>query len=206
MPLAVIQFVPQETAFPAKVHDLLQHAATLIDTLVEARHEQPIVGFVPSDFAQVYRALECVDRMMLAPGRRFVEWGSGVGVVTCLAAMLGFDAVGIEIEPELVEASRQLADEHGVEVQFVEGSLLPAGAERLLDRQGDIAWLRSDGPDAYAALDLEPDDFDVVFAYPWPGEEQIIFDLFDRYASTGAVLITFHGQEGIRMQRKMARR
>ena len=35
-------------------------------------------------------------------------------------------------------------------------------------------------------LGLDPDDFDIVFAYPWPGEEQIIFDLFASHAATGA--------------------
>ena len=54
-------------------------------------------------------------------------------------------------------------------------------------------------------LDLEPDDFDVVFAYPWPGEEQVIFDLFADTAAVGSLLLTYHGMDGVRLQRKVKR-
>jgi predicted O-methyltransferase YrrM len=202
MPLAIVQFAPVADPLPAAARRLCDDAQARIDAFIEARHARPIVAYVPSDFAQVYQAMESIERQMLAPGRRFVEWGSGVGVATCLAAMLDFDAIGIEIEPELVEISRELADDHGLDVEFVHGSFLPEGAEEMVDQQGDVAWLRTDGPDAYAELQLEADDFDVVFAYPWPGEEQLVFDVFEAYAATGALLLTFHGQEGMRLQRR----
>ena len=66
-----------------------------------------------------------------------------------------------------------------------------------LDWADDVAWLSTDGPDGYEELELEPDDFDVVFAYPWPGEEQVIFDLFADSAAVGALLLTYHGHEGV---------
>jgi hypothetical protein len=44
-----------------------------------------------------------------------------------------------------------------------------------------------------------------VFAYPWPGEEQVIFDLFADTASVGALLLTYHGIDGVRLQRKVKR-
>ena len=69
----------------------------------------------------------------------------------------------------------------------------------------DVAWLSTSGPDGYEELHLEPDDFDVIFAYPWPGEEQVIFDLFADCAAVGALLLTYHGQEGVRLQRKVKR-
>ena len=47
-----------------------------------------------------------------------------------------------------------------------------------------------------------PDDFDVIFAYPWPGEEDVIMQLFDRYAAVGALLLTYHGIEELRIRRK----
>ena len=61
------------------------------------------------------------------------------------------------------------------------------------------------GPNGYDELELEPDDFDVVFAYPWPGEEQVIFDLFDDCAAVGALLLTYHGINDLRLQRKVKR-
>jgi hypothetical protein len=206
MTLTHVSFAEQNSPLPEEVASLCLDAELRIEDFVEGRRDKPLVAFVPSDFAIVYRALEAARELMLAPGRRFVEWGSGMGVVSCLAAMLGFDAIGIEIEPELVALSERLASDFGLDVEFVEGSFLPVGSEELVDQQGDVTWLRTDGADAYALLDLEPDDFDVVFAYPWPGEEQIVFDVFEAYAATGALLITFHGQEGIRMQRNTGRR
>jgi len=69
----------------------------------------------------------------------------------------------------------------------------------------DFAWMTTDAPSAYEDLGLEPDDFDLIFAYPWPGEEQVIFDLFADCASTGALLLTYHGLEGVRLQRRVNR-
>ena len=54
----------------------------------------------------------------------------------------------------------------------------PTASCRASTGPDDVAWLTTTGPDGYDELELEPDDFDVVFAYPWPGEEQVIFDLF----------------------------
>ena len=204
MPLAVVEISPVPKQIPQPVEALIRDAQSRIDQFVDMRLGDPIVAFVPSDFGSVQQALIQIAAGGLAPGRQFVEWGCGMGVATCLAALLDFNAVGIEIEPDLVELSRSLATDHRIDAQFVRGSFLPPGAEELVDMQAEVAWLRTDGPDAYAELGLEPDDFDVVFGYPWPGEEQILFDLFERYSATGALLLTFHGQEGIRLHRKVS--
>ena len=82
---------------------------------------------------------------------------------------------------------------------------MPHGAEPRLDWTGGVSWLSTGGPDGYAELELDPDDFDIVFAYPWPGEEQVIFDLFTDSAAVGTLLLTYHGQEGLRLHRKLKR-
>jgi hypothetical protein len=51
-------------------------------------------------------------------------------------------------------------------------------------------------------LGLDPDDFDVVFAYPWPDEEQTIADLFAEYSKARAVLVTYHELGGLRVRQK----
>ena len=186
----------------AAVEALLRDADRRIELFQQARKDTPVAGFVPSDFPTVYHHLAALAELNLAAGHRFLEWGSGAGVVACLAAMLDFDAVGIEIEPDLIIIANGLAEDHEIEAQFICGSFVPEGAEDLLDRQEDITWLRSDGANAYEELGLEPDDFDVIFAYPWPGEEQIVFDLFAKTAAVGALLVTYHGQEGVRVARK----
>jgi SAM-dependent methyltransferase len=171
----------------------------------DADFQASIPAFVPSDFEQVYRALVWIRDSRLAAGQRLLEWGSGIGVVACLAAQLGFDAIGIEIEPPLVKIARSLAADHHVAVEFACGSYVPSGAEPFVDTAGEVTWLRTDRPDSYADLELEPEDFDVIFAYPWPGEEQVIFDLFKSCAAVGALLLSYHSQDGLRLQRKVRR-
>ena len=49
---------------------------------------------------------------------------------------------------------------------------------------------------------LEVTELDVVFAYPWPGEEEAVVDLFEAFAADGTLLVTYHGLEDLRLQRK----
>src|SRR5690606_19016339 len=128
------------------------------------------------------------------------------GVVAALADALGFRSHGIEIDPELVANGKRLARDFRRAPSLVEGTFVPPGAERFIDMPGEHAWLAGGGLDGYDALGMEPDDFDVIYAYPWPGEEHIIERLFDRCAASGALLVTFRGVEGVRVHRKRPRR
>ncbi|MGL4513210.1 MAG: hypothetical protein ACRCT8_08980 [Lacipirellulaceae bacterium] len=206
--LATVPLDPPVRPLAQRVQALLDDADERIERFVFDHRDNPVPAFVPCDFVSVHYAIERIVELNLAPGNRFVEWGSGLGVVTCLAGFAGFDAIGIEIEPELVEASIELAADHGAEAEFVCGSFVPVGADDVLERHAsslarNVTWLRSDGDDAYDELGLDPDDFDFVFAYPWPGEEGVVFDLFAEYASVGALLLTHHGEEDLRLRRKV---
>src|SRR2546423_1671474 len=86
----------------------------------------------PAATLAAFGALQALAESALAPGGRFCEWGSGFGVVTCLAAMIGFDACGIEIEPDLVAAARRLAADFDLSAEFVCGSFVPRGGEACL--------------------------------------------------------------------------
>ena len=57
--------------------------------------------------------------------------------------------------------------------------------------------------EAYRDMDLEIEDFDVIFAYPWPTEEEQYCELFRCFADYGAVLITYSMTEGMRAYRKV---
>jgi hypothetical protein len=116
--------------------------------------------------------------------------------------MLDFDACGIEIEGELVEATRRLADDFGLPAEFVRGSFIPPGGEVHVRAGGQYAWLTTEVDHAYEELGLSPDDLDVIFAYPWPDEECVTWDLFERYAAVGAVLVTYHGCGDFQLRRK----
>ncbi len=202
--LADVEFEPPKLPIPPEIAALLADAEQRIDALDNTTRIE-IPAFVPSNFQVAYRALAEIRASNLATGRRFIEWGSGIGVVACLASSLDFDAVGIEIEPKLVAIAQQLAGDHGIQVQFAVGSFVPDGVVPRVDWVDGVAWLTTEGVDGHEELELDPDDFDVVFAYPWPGEEQVIFDLFADTASVGSLLLTYHGIDGVRLQRKVKR-
>jgi hypothetical protein len=204
MRLVEINLALSNEPITTSIISLLADAQQQIETL-ENESRAAIPAFVPSDFQLVYRGLVAIKSANLATGRRFMEWGSGLGVVTCLAALFGFEAAGIEIEPKLVRMADKLARKHRITADFVCGNFVPPSADTLAESFGDITWLSAGGPDGYDQLALDPDDFDVVFAYPWPGEEQVIFDLFTSCAAVGALLLTYHGQDGLRLQRKVKR-
>ncbi|GAF86733.1 unnamed protein product, partial [marine sediment metagenome] len=170
-----------------------------------------LTGFVPSDFVTVYQALRAIAEAKLAPGTSLCEWGSGFGVVALLAAMLEFRACGIEVERDLVDASRRLAEDFGLPVEFVHGSFVPLGAEACAeeayaDNNADFFWLVTDADNAYNELGLDPEDFDVVYAYPWPSEECLIESLFEKYAAEGALLLTHNKYQSVRLRRKVGKR
>ncbi len=206
MPLESIELPIDAPRFrrtpPPEVVSLLRDADEFVHNFVEDRLDDPIAGYVPCDFQLAYFALRHVVERRLMLGSTFCEWGSGLGIVSCLAACLDFDASGIEIEGELVEASTAFARDHEIVVELVQGSFIPPGSDDCLDDVGDFAWLLPGGHDGHALLDLDVDDIDVVFAYPWPGEEDIVFDLFNHHAAPGALLLTYHGMDSMRLQRK----
>jgi hypothetical protein len=204
MPLNEVELNARVQPIPDDVARLIADAQQRVEEFSDAQ-AAIVPAFVPSDFELVYHGLAAIESCRLATGRRFVEWGSGIGVITCLAETLGFDAVGIEIESQLVDIAVALAEAHDIDVQFARGSFLPPGTEPRLEMPDDVAWLATTGADGYDELDAEPDEFDLVYAYPWPGEEQVIFDLFADSAAAGALLLTYHGQEGLRLQRKVGR-
>ena len=136
-------------------------------------------GFVASDFALVNTALERIVEERLARGPLFCEWGSGFGVVAMLASMLSFEAYGIEVQCELVLAAEELADYFGCDVRFAHGSFV-ASCDQDLIESAERSWWHTNEGSAYEDLDLEPEDFDLFFAYPWPGgidENGFFYDL-----------------------------
>jgi len=204
MPLVHIDVTPTEGAPPARVAEFMREANQRIDAFYEARWKKPIVAFVPSDLEATWRMLDALFKSKTAPGRSFVEWGSGFAAVAGVASLAGFRACGIEIERPLVDEARKLMRDSRLEVEIVHGNFVPADAGEIGDCNVDFTWLAEGGPDGHDALGLDPRDFDVVFAYPWPGEEKVIHRIFEAYGETGALLVTFHGKDGLQVRRKEA--
>ncbi len=74
---------------------------------------------------------QCGESVRFTSGNRFCEWGSGLGTATCLASLMGFNAMGIEIEPELVLRARRLASEFNLPASFLQTSFLIEGYDFL---------------------------------------------------------------------------
>lgn len=199
MPLIDVDVMADARPMPDRVRMFLREAQRRIERFQE---ECRVPAFVSSDFARVYAILRAIDGGRFAAGNLFCEWGSGFGVVACLAAMLEFDACGIEIEEELVKNAQHLAEDFDLPVQFVHGSFLTVEDELGLQEGDEFAWLSTEGQRRSGDLDIEPADFDVVFAYPWPDEEQLIARLFERHARAGALLVGYHGGDRLRVRRK----
>ena len=203
MPLVDLALPPLERALPPDARRFIREADRRIARFQVAC---TIPGFVPSDYASACQMLLALSGSSVARGRRLCEWGSGFGVVASLAAMLDFDSCGIEVESTLVGEAQRLAEDFGLSVEFVHGSFIPRGEEDRVHAGGVYSWLTTDGGEAYEDLGLDPADMDVVFAYPWPDEEVLIGDLFERHAGHGAVLATYHGGEDFRLRRKVGKR
>ncbi len=207
MPLVDIDISINGSVLPDDVVDFLREADLRVSQFVKNSPVR-VTGFVPSNFVTVYQALRAITEANLASGTSLCEWGSGFGVVASLAAMLEFKVCGIEIERGLVDASRRLADDFGLPVEFVHGSFVPSGAEAdveeaLADTSAEYFWLATDADDAYDELGLGPHGFDVVFAYPWPGEECLIEVLFEKYAAEEALLLTYNQYNSVRLRLKV---
>lgn len=159
------------------------------DRQVRQREFHP---FVPANYDRVLLTL----LRLRQPGLRFLEWGSATGVITIMADMLGFEAYGIEIDAHLVAFARELATRHGSKALFALGSFLPTGYRYRgpdKDQDGRLGTLGT-GESGYLQLGHPLEDFDIVFGYPWSGEEPIMRDLMTRYGRRDARLV-IHGAE-----------
>ena len=61
----------------------------------------------------------------------------------------------------------------------------------------------SPGEAAYDDLGRDLDEFAVVFSYPWPGAEPLHFEIFETHAAQGALLVTWHGADGVAVHRRV---
>jgi len=159
------------------------------DREVRAKRWHP---FVASDYPSVLRALG----ELRAPGLKFLEWGSATGVITIMADFLGFEAYGIEIDADLVTTARDLAARHGSRARFAAGSFLPS-AYRSKRTNGDARLgTIGEGASGYAELGYALDDFDIVYAYPWTGEEPVMLEVQEQCGDSDALLL-LHGNDGV---------
>lgn len=175
----------------ARLHALAEEGREIWDRFDMEVRQNGFHPFVAADYENVLQALLA----QRAPGQRFLEWGSATGVITIMADLLGFQAYGIELDARLVDQARELAAKHGSGARFAAGSFLPSGY-RYRPRHGDgRLGTIGDGESGYRELGVPLDDFDVVYAYPWGGEEPMMLDLMRSYGGRDARLLLLTGSE-----------
>ena len=118
----------------------------------------------------------CVDRNPV-----FCEWGSGVGLVTLLASLMGMSATGIEIEEELIDIAEGFSRQYKIPASFVHASVF-----------------LKDNP----LPQINYSDVDIFYVYPWPNEIVKMISLFEQVARRGAILVCYHGGRNYRVLRR----
>ncbi|MCA9192379.1 MAG: hypothetical protein KDB03_11475 [Planctomycetales bacterium] len=147
--------------------DLPSSIMQLIAKAKQREKEVSWFDFVPCDYGIVFTLLSALQR------GRFCEWGSGLGVVTGIAELLGYSATGIEMHAPLAELSRELLAEHGLKAQIEIGDYFEHHAEA-----------------------------DVYFVYCWPNRVVRTEERFLEIAPVGARLITYYGRNDVRWMQK----
>ena len=170
--------------------------------------------FVPSVPERVWAVLAEVTRRQLPPTRVFCEWGSGFGTATCMAALLGYEAYGLEIDEELVRLARALARRLRIPVTMLCTSFVPTGYTASAGGDGAALVTPASGsahhdtaearePLRYDGMEIAIADIGLFFAYPWPEERALIQQLFEAVARVGALLVVYHTDIDIRVWRKV---
>lgn len=180
-----------------RLTELFAEGWQLWDRFSVAPREHDFHPFVPADYEVVLESL----MPYRDTGGTFLEWGSATGVISIMADLLGFEACGIELDPELVKTARELAARYGSAAQFVEGSFLPAGYEWKSGAGDRRLATIGEGSSGYRELGRHLDEFDFVFAFPWGGEEPMMLDLMKTYGRPDALLFLNTVNEGIKTYR-----
>ena len=206
MPLE--NFCPAHNANPppTAILSFLEEADSRCDAFFDSGVRKKIPRFIPADYNRIFQAINAVKSSDALLGNRFCEWGSGLGTATCLASLMGLDAMGIEIVPELVSRARELARLFRLPASFLETSFLVEGYD-FLSTQGGFELLRPSGNPvmgvSYPGSEWELEEIDLFYVYPWPEEQEATLEYFECVASEGAIIIAYLGEGEPSIYRKI---
>jgi hypothetical protein len=206
-----IDYEPHEVELPEDVQALINAADERFDAFYAKQLNKRYPRYIASEPAQVYAALKWVTDRGLTQGETFIEWGSGFGVATGMAALVGYEATGIELREGLVKIARGLLESQSIEAELVCTSYIPEGyLEYEVAGGTDIAPDNSfgnqlEGGPVYQDDEHEIDisETDLFYVYPWPGEQEMMLKLFDAIAPVDAVLVAYFGDREICIYRKL---
>ena len=212
MPIEEIDLQINESPIPEQVKSFLAEAEHRIDELFDTEKNRKVPRFIPSNAELLYKHLSSIVSGDFNLGDNYCEWGSGYGVGSCLASMLGFNSFGIEIEPSLVQASRALSKKTHIDVTIIESDYMPEGFECYegsggaeLIRPENYVYRTSEYIDVgYEGMEINLDEIDVFFVYPWPGEQEFMLEFFQAVAADGAIFLVYLGDDDFALYRKTA--
>jgi hypothetical protein len=125
-----------------------------------------------------------------------------------MASLLGYEAYGIEVEPELLALGRELAGKHCSEHMsrpvFGTGSFIPAEFDPRRTREDEFHRTQVDQPPAYDEIDMQLRDFDLVYAFPWPEEWTVFSRIIRKCAAPNTLLLRYDAREGLSLTRPAA--
>ena len=198
MSLEQLNVISKPCEIPDKVITMLAEAEQRCDAFFEAGLDRRYPRYLPSNPEKVFAAIATLKESGLLRGKVFCEWGSGFGIATCMASLIGFEAYGIEIEDGLVKLSTELARDLSIPAEYLCTSYLPEGYEECEGIGGKDLLPPQATTSGGAIIDttplydgLDPGEVDLFFVYPWPGQEEFMMDLFDEIASEDAILLIY---------------
>ena len=213
MALEELDLDGMETELPAEAAAVIDEANRRIDELFESEQNRKYPRYLPSDPAPFYSALAHLTAKDIPLGKVFCEWGSGFGVHSCLAALLGYEAYAIEIEPDLADLADKLAESLKLNVETLCTSYVPEGFESYAGVDGDVLIRPEEMTynDRDSSVEFEPSyegmphtaaEVDVYFMYPHPSDQDFMISLFEAIAVEGAILVAYYAQGDIHAYRK----
>ncbi|MEQ1689881.1 MAG: hypothetical protein ABMA00_01240 [Gemmatimonas sp.] len=182
-----------DVALKRRLEALIDEGWTLWERFDSDVRDREFHSFVAADYDAVLPVLISQRGDSL----RFLELGSATGIIAIMADLLGYEAYGIELDSGLVRRARKLADAYDSRARFVIGSFLPAGYKwQPKPSDGTIETLGT-GLSGYLELGFALDDFDVVFGFPWGGEDAMMLDLMKGYGRPNALLLLYSVEHGV---------
>lgn len=128
------------------------------------------------------------------PPAKVLDLGCGDGSATVYFATKGYDTYGIDLNRELIRDAERMAKGYKNErMTFAHGNYLPPDIRARTPPAPHI--LLQDSPDPYEFLGVQPNQFDIFFIFPWPGQMLSVFDFIRTHAKKGARLMTLGSEE-----------
>lgn len=199
VPLEELALQLKLNSIPDDISVMLTEAHRRCDEFFDSGLGRRYPRYLPSKAEIVYAAIVYLKESVHIRGNVFCEWGCGFGIATCMASLIGFEAYGIEIEEELADRAATLANDLNIPVEILCTSYLPIGYEECEGVGGkdlltpESTTSRGETIDTTPLYEeLDPDEVDLFFAYPWPGQEELMMDLFKAVANEDAILLIYH--------------